>query len=232
MASACSSSPPKAARQPTRTGITTCSLTPKSPSRWGTRPMMPSLPRSQVRSATSSTLSGRSCTHSSASTRKIQLARFRWLHWNGAKARALDHQLEHTTRIKRCSTLFNSQSSCLQRGQGMARKNVTSASGSPGCALRMSNRSIAGSDDDTNDIDQQSRDRQHPKQRYLRQGHPKQSVQRVAARSDKSDSETGNRQRQGIFNTAREKEAVFPMTSGRHGHRSENACRAQWREEA
>src|SRR5439155_25661601 len=78
----------------------------------------------------------------------------------------------------------------------------------------------------------QSRDRQHPKQRYLRQGDPKQSVQRVAARSDKSYSETGNRQRQGIFNTAREKEAVFPMTSGRHGHRSENACRAQCHGEA
>src|SRR5437588_10408597 len=129
-------------------------------------------------------------------------------------------------------SLLNSQSSCLQRGQGMARKNVTSASGSPGCALRMSNRSIPGSDDDTNDIDQQSRDRQHPKQRYLGQGNPKQSVQRVAARSDKSDSETGNRQRQGIFNPAREKEALFPVRPGRHGHRSENACRAQWREEA
>ncbi len=97
----------------------------------------------------------------------------------------------------------------------MARKNVTSASGSLGCALRMSNRSIPGSDDDTNDIDQQSRDRQHPKQRYIRQGDPKQSVQRVAARSDKPDSETGNRQRQGIFITASlEKETVFPMTSG------------------
>src|SRR5437588_12421161 len=50
-------------------------------------------------------LSGRSCTHSSASTRKIPLARFRWLHWNGAKARSLDHQLEHTTRMLNSSAL-------------------------------------------------------------------------------------------------------------------------------
>src|SRR2546426_3276133 len=104
--------------------------------------------------------------------------------------------------------------------------------GSLGHALSRGGRGLTATED-ANDIDKQGCDSQHAKQHRLWEDDPKESIQRIAARSDESDGDAGSQQHQRILiATFLQPEAVFPMTLEHgHEHRTKDASSPQWRQE-